>query len=229
MRGGAHRLAHVGVLEHEAHADQSIEVWGLNQVVAVAGHRVEARLVGKDERRVALRQHSLTPDPQRADRAYLNWNEHRVAILGCGWMGAPCVEAYSRYHDTEIVGIVESNPQRRRDIAERFGAKAAYPDMEALLRDTVPDVVSVVTPTKYFKDVVVASAEAGVKGISVEKPLGGVLSDVDEMVSVCESRGVALAGGRVQRAMREVRGAGPSPDGGPSGTGPAVERGEPRK
>jgi predicted dehydrogenase len=47
--------------------------------------------------------------------------------------------------------------------------------------------VSVVTPTKYFKEVVVACAEAGVKGISVEKPLGGVLSDIDKMLSVCES------------------------------------------
>ena len=77
--------------------------------------------------------------------------------------------------------------------------------MEALLRDTVPDLVAVATPTKYFKEVVVACAEAGVKGISVEKPLGGVLSDVDEMLSVCESRGVVLAGGRVQRTIREVQ------------------------
>ena len=131
--------------------------------------------------------------------------QHRVAIVGCGWMGVKYVEAYSQYPDTEIVGIVESNPQRRRDIAERFGVKETYADLEALLRDTVPDVVSVVTPTKYFKDAVVACAEAGVKGVSVEKPIGGVLSDADEMVNVCASRGVVLAGGRVQRAIKEVQ------------------------
>ena len=131
--------------------------------------------------------------------------KHRVAVVGCGWMGVYYVEAYSQYPDTEIVGIVESNPQRRRDIAERFGVRTAYADVETLLRDSVPDVVSIVTPTKYFKDVVVACAEAGVKGVSVEKPIGGVLSEVDEIVNVCETRGVVLAGGRVQRAIKEVQ------------------------
>ena len=131
--------------------------------------------------------------------------KHRVAVVGCGWMGVYYVEAYSQYPDTEIVGIVESNPQRRRDIAERFGVRTAYADVETLLRDSVPDVVSIVTPTKYFKDVVVACAEAGVKGVSVEKPIGGVLSEVDEIVNVCEARGVVLAGGRVQRAIKEVQ------------------------
>ena len=131
--------------------------------------------------------------------------KHRVAVVGCGWMGVYYVEAYAQYPDTEIVGIVESNPQRRRDIAERFGVRAAYADVETLLRDRVPDVVSIVTPTKYFKDVVVACAEAGVKGVSVEKPIGGVLSEVDAIVNVCEARGVVLAGGRVQRAIKEVQ------------------------
>ena len=131
--------------------------------------------------------------------------KHRVAVVGCGWMGVYYVEAYSQYPDTEIVGIVESNPQRRKEIAERFGVRAAYADVETLLRDSVPDVVSIVTPTKYFKDVVIACAEAGVKGLSVEKPIGGVLSEVDEIVNVCEARGVVLAGGRVQRAIKEVQ------------------------
>ena len=90
--------------------------------------------------------------------------QHRVAIVGCGWMGEYYVQAYADYTDTEIVGIIESNKERRKDVAERFGVKAAYADVEALLRDTVPDVVAVVTPTKYFKEVVVACAEAGSKG-----------------------------------------------------------------
>ena len=120
-------------------------------------------------------------------------------------MGEDYVEAYSRYPDVEIAGIVESNPERRRAVAERFGVEATYADVEALLRDTVPDVVSVVTPTRYFKEVVIPCAEAGVKGISVEKPIGGVLSDVDDMLAACESRGVVFAGGRVQRAIKEVQ------------------------
>ena len=52
-----------------------------------------------------------------------------------------------------------------------------------------------------------ACAEAGVKGISVGKPLGGVLSDIDKMLSVCESRGVVFAGGSAPPAVVDDRNA----------------------
>ena len=129
----------------------------------------------------------------------------RVAIIGIGWMGEYYVEAYSKRPDVEIVAIVESNPERRSAFATRYSVAASYGDAEAMLRDMVPDVVAVVTPTKYFKEIVVACVEAGVKGVSVEKPIGGVLSNVDEMVDLCESRGVVFAGGRVQRTIKEVQ------------------------
>ena len=126
----------------------------------------------------------------------------RVAIIGIGWMREYYVEAYSKRPDVEIVAIVESNSERRSAFATRYSVAASYGDAEAMLRDMVPDVVAVITPIKYFKEIVVACVEAGVKGVSVEKPIGGVLSDVDEMVDLCESRGVVFAGGRVQRTIK---------------------------
>ena len=87
----------------------------------------------------------------------------------------------------------------------RFDVSALYPDVEALLRDIVPDIAVVVTPTKYMKDVVIACAEAGVKGISTEKPIAACLQDADAMVEVCAERGVVFAGGNLQRAMNEVQ------------------------
>ena len=56
-----------------------------------------------------------------------------------------------------------------------------------------------------MKDVVVACAEAGVKGISTEKPIAGCLQDADVMVETCAERGVIFAGGNLQRAMNEVQ------------------------
>ena len=131
--------------------------------------------------------------------------KHRVAVIGCGWMGEQYVEAYATFPDTEIVGIAETNPQQRRAVGERFGVKKLYSDVHALLTEVVPDVAAVVTPTKYFKEVVTACVEAGVKGVSAEKPIGAVLSDVDEMVDLCESSGVVFGGGRLYRAMNEVQ------------------------
>ncbi len=56
------------------------------------------------------------------------------------------------------------------------------------------------TPTKFYKEAVIKCVEAGVKAISTDKPIAAKLSDADEIVSICESKGVMLAGGALFRA-----------------------------
>ena len=131
--------------------------------------------------------------------------KHRVAIIGCGRLGQKYADAYSTYPDTEIVAIAEYNDERRQAVGERFGITALYPDVHALLADVVPDIAAIVTPTKFYKEAVIACAEAGVKGISTDKPIAGKLSDADTMVEVCRERGIVYAGGNLQRAMSEVQ------------------------
>ena len=129
----------------------------------------------------------------------------RVAIIGCGRLGQNYAEAYSSYPDTEIAAIAEFNPERREAVGKRFGVEALYPDIHSLLKDMVPDIVAVVTPTRFYKEAVIACAEAGVKGVSTDKPIAATLSDADEMVEECRRRGVVFAGGTLQRAMNEVQ------------------------
>ena len=131
--------------------------------------------------------------------------KHRVAIIGCGLMGQEYAAAYTTYPDTEVVSIAESDPDRLKAAGERFGVSALYPDVHALLLDDVPDIAAVVTPTMYMKEAVIACAEAGVKGVSTEKPMAATLSDADEMVEACASRGVVFSGGNLQSAMHEVQ------------------------
>ena len=131
--------------------------------------------------------------------------KYRVAIIGCGRMGQNYAEAYVTYPDTEIVAIIDANAERREVLGTRFNVEALYSDVEALLRDIVPDIAVVVTPTKYMKDAVIACAEAGVKGISTEKPIAARLEDADAMVNACAERGIVFAGGNLQRAMNEVQ------------------------
>ena len=131
--------------------------------------------------------------------------KYRVAIIGCGRMGQNYAKAYTTYPDTQIIAIVDANAQRREVLSTRFGVDALYADLETLLRDIVPDIAVVVTPTKYMKDAVIACAEAGVKGISTEKPIAARLQDADAMVNACAERGIVFAGGNLQRAMNEVQ------------------------
>ena len=131
--------------------------------------------------------------------------KHRVAIIGCGRLGQHYAEIYSALPNTQIVSIVEANPERRDVVGPRFGVKAVYSDVTEMLNDDVPDLAVVVTPTKYMKECVIACAEAGVKGVSTDKPIAARLSDADEMVQVCADRNVVFAGGNLQRAMSEVQ------------------------
>ena len=131
--------------------------------------------------------------------------KYRVAIIGCGYMGQIYADAYSAYPDTEIVAIAEHDPARLKAVGERHGVKALYADAQELFRDVVPDVAAVILPVKYIKDAVIAAAEAGVKGVSSDKPLESRLSDADKMVETCASRGVVFGGGYLQRAMNEVQ------------------------
>lgn len=131
--------------------------------------------------------------------------KYRVAVIGCGYMGQRYVDAYQTYPDTEVVAIAERNPDRRIAVGARYGVAALYPDADALLEEVVPNIAAIITPTKYYKEIVLACVEKGIKAISTDKPIGAVLSDVDEMIETCEARGVLLAGGYLQSAMNEVQ------------------------
>lgn len=130
--------------------------------------------------------------------------KYRIAIFGCGRMGQIYAQAYSTYPDTEIVGIADINMDRLKAVGKRFGIEALYTNIDDLLQ-TSPDIVAIVSPTKYMKDAVLRAAQAEVKGISTEKPIAGVLADADSMVEACESRGIIYAGGNLQRAMPQVQ------------------------
>ena len=130
---------------------------------------------------------------------------YTVAIIGCGRLGQHYAEVYQTLPDTELVAIAEHNPERRRAVGKRFGIEALYPDAEAMYREIVPDIAAVVLPGKYIKEAVIASAQAGVKGVSTDKPIEACLADADEMVDVCAERGVVFAGGNLKRALSDLQ------------------------
>ena len=131
----------------------------------------------------------------------------RVALIGCGRMGQEYAKFYSVLDNTEIVAIAEYNDDRRKAVGERFDVKRLYKDAEAMYQrlGEVPDLAVTVLPGKFIKDAVIASAQAGVRGVSSEKPIGARLADVDEMIDTCAARGVVFHGGNLQCARADVQ------------------------
>ena len=131
--------------------------------------------------------------------------KYTVAVIGGGRLGQHYIEVYQTLPETEVIAVAEINEERRRAVGERYGIKALYEDAAAMYREIVPDLAAVVLPAKHIKEAVIASAEAGVKGVSTDKPIGACLADVDEMVDACAERGVVFAGGNLARAMASVQ------------------------
>lgn len=131
--------------------------------------------------------------------------KYTVGVIGAGRLGQHYIEVYQSLPNTEVVAVAEYNAERRQAIGERFGITNLYQDADAMLQHIVPDITAVVLPGKYIKQAVIASAEAGVKGVSTDKPIEARLSDVDEMIQVCQARNVLFAGGNLQRAISTVQ------------------------
>lgn len=142
----------------------------------------------------------LTSPEQAARRKKL-----RVGIVGCGRMGQYFAEVYRYSPDTELAAIAEYNDERRKVIGERFGVKALFKEAPEMLRHEKLDIVAIITPTKFMKAAVLAAAEAGVKGISTDKPIAAKLADADRMVDACSSRKIVFAGGNLQRARWQTQ------------------------
>lgn len=129
----------------------------------------------------------------------------KVGLIGCGRMGRIYAEAFHTYPDCELVAIADVHADRRAEVGARFGVMALFPDAAAMLAAVVPDLVSVVTPTRYIPPAVLACAAAGVRGITAEKPILARLADGDAMRDACRQHNVVFAGGNLQRAMPEVQ------------------------
>jgi predicted dehydrogenase len=119
----------------------------------------------------------------------------RVAVVGVGYLGRFHALIYSRMSDAELVGVVDSDPERASAIAEEVGCPA-FDCIDPLL-DSV-DAVSVVVPTTAHLQ---AAAPLLGRGISVllEKPIAATLEEAREIVRLSEQHGAMLQIGHVER------------------------------
>lgn len=129
----------------------------------------------------------------------------RVAIIGCGSLGQVYAKFYSSLSNVKIVALAERNPDRLKHVGKQYNIRHLYPDADALFSDMTPDIAVVVTPSKFYMDSVIAAAEAGVRGVSTDKPLEATLSNADAMVEACAKRGVIFSGGALIKATPEIQ------------------------
>jgi 1,5-anhydro-D-fructose reductase (1,5-anhydro-D-mannitol-forming) len=117
---------------------------------------------------------------------------------------APAINATP---DAELVATYSRDQGRADACAQKHGAKAAYSDLGALLRDSRVEAVFIASPNALHAQHALQAAQAG-KHVFSEKPMTTTLDDAVAMVRTCRARGVKLGVGyhlRQHPGMREAR------------------------
>lgn len=130
----------------------------------------------------------------------------KVLIIGAGRIAGlnendpyrekPCTHAgaYLKHPDFELLGVVDIDPEKAVNFAEKFGLRHYFYNIGEGLKKIRPDLVSVAVPFHYHYDVVreVVSHENRPSDIFCEKPISDSLSRAGEMVALCREWGVRL-------------------------------------
>ena len=93
-----------------------------------------------------------------------------------------------------MVAVADADPKGLAAAVKRLRGPKGYADYRQMLDEVKPDLVSICPRwLDQHRDMVVAAAERGVRGIYLEKPLCRTLAEADEMVAACEKHKVKFA------------------------------------
>ncbi|MDA1193222.1 MAG: Gfo/Idh/MocA family oxidoreductase [Candidatus Poribacteria bacterium] len=119
-----------------------------------------------------------------------------IGHTGRGNFGHGLDVVFNAVEETELVAVADANPDGLLAAGKRLGLgdSAQFADYREMLDKTQPEIVSVAARwVKEHRDMVVAVAESGVKGIFCEKPLSQTLQEADEMLDACAKHNVKIA------------------------------------
>jgi predicted dehydrogenase len=118
-----------------------------------------------------------------------------MAVVGVGHLGKEHARILAGLPDVELVGVVDTNSEQARTVADRCGT-TAFDSYEHLIPRV--DAACVVVPTLHHYRVAGAFLRAGVP-ILVEKPIAGNLAQADEMVRLADANNVLMQVGHIER------------------------------
>jgi predicted dehydrogenase len=119
----------------------------------------------------------------------------RVGVLGVGSLGQHHARVYTQLEGCTLVGVVDHDPARAKEIAKKNKCEA-FATPQAMLGKV--DAVSVVVPTALHTEVAKPFLDAGVHCL-VEKPITIDLADADKLIEAAKKSGALLQVGHIER------------------------------
>jgi predicted dehydrogenase len=119
----------------------------------------------------------------------------KVGVVGVGYFGQFHAEKYAKMEGVELVGVVDRDGSRVRDIAKRCQTQP-FSRHTDLFKKVQAVSIAVPTPLHYS-----ITKECFSQGIDVllEKPISSTLEEADELISLAKSKGLILQVGHLER------------------------------
>ena len=122
---------------------------------------------------------------------------YRVAVIGStgqGNYGHGLDMVWKNLPQCEVVAVADDHPDGLANAKMRLGVHQGFESYHSMLEAVQPDLVSVAPRwTHQHRDMVIAAARAGVKGIYLEKPVCRSLEEADEMLEECRKSQTKVA------------------------------------
>ena len=119
----------------------------------------------------------------------------KVGVVGVGVMGSFHSRIYYELPEVELVGIVDNDLNRAKNVADKYGA-LAFSDVKNLVGKV--DAVSLAVPTTHHGNVAKFLLKNGID-VLVEKPIASRLEEAEDMIKIAKENGRILMIGHVER------------------------------
>ena len=119
----------------------------------------------------------------------------KVGVVGVGYFGQFHAEKYAKNEEAELVGVVDIDPSRSREIANRCRTQSFFHHSDLFNK---VQAVSIAAPTPLHYSI---TKDFFLQGIDVllEKPISNTLEEADELIELAESRGLIFQMGHLER------------------------------
>jgi len=119
----------------------------------------------------------------------------KVGVVGVGYFGQFHAEKYSKIKEVELVGVVDADPSRAREMAKRYRTQPFKHHFDLFKK---VQAVSIAVPTPFHYSL---TKDFFLQGIHVllEKPISNTLEEADEMIALAESRNLVFQLGHLER------------------------------
>jgi predicted dehydrogenase len=122
-------------------------------------------------------------------------NKFRTAVVGVGHQGKWHAEKFAALENSDLVAVVDKDPDRCRTLAEELDVKPLA-DFKELIGEV--DAVSIAAPTRSHFDIASTLLEHDIH-VLVEKPITTTLEEAEALVELAEGRGLVLQVGHLER------------------------------